>query len=159
VKLILITYLYCLEQAWSSLEDSCTSRTNIHTLCQGMFSDNYPNHCQISFIFYLSHSTVESFPITYRNKIDLYWFIHSFIYLFILLFFCLLVCACMSACLYCWYIYCICLQTNSLEQPNMFDRQVVSQQLKALQVFETIQLLQSGILITSNIHYTLKCTH
>lgn len=43
------------------------------------------------------------------------------------------------------YLLIYCIQANNLEKPSVFDRQVVGQQLKALQVFETVQLLQSGM--------------
>ncbi|XP_031571952.1 unconventional myosin-XV-like [Actinia tenebrosa] len=36
-----------------------------------------------------------------------------------------------------------CIKTNLHQEPNVFDRRVVSQQLRALQVFETLRLLQS----------------
>ncbi|KAK3740679.1 hypothetical protein QZH41_019050 [Actinostola sp. cb2023] len=38
-----------------------------------------------------------------------------------------------------------CIKVNHLEKPNVFDRKVVSRQLKALQVFETVQLLLSEV--------------
>ena len=36
------------------------------------------------------------------------------------------------------------LQINTREEPYAFDRGIVSQQIRVLQIFETLQLLQSG---------------
>ena len=35
-------------------------------------------------------------------------------------------------------------QINAREEPYYFDRGIVSQQIRVLQIFETLQLLQSG---------------
>ena len=40
----------------------------------------------------------------------------------------------------------LCFQINSREEPYNFDRGIVSQQIRVLQIFETLQLLQSGTL-------------
>lgn len=38
-----------------------------------------------------------------------------------------------------------CIKINTREEPYAFDRGIVSQQIRALQIFETLQLLQSGL--------------
>ncbi|KAJ7378290.1 Myosin [Desmophyllum pertusum] len=38
-----------------------------------------------------------------------------------------------------------CIKINTREEPYVFDRGIVSQQIRVLQIFETLQLLQSGL--------------
>lgn len=45
-----------------------------------------------------------------------------------------------------------CIKINSREEPYNFDRGIVSQQIRVLQIFETLQLLQSGVAHRSRFH-------
>ena len=51
-----------------------------------------------------------------------------------------------------------CVRANSAEQPGNFDRAVVSRQIRALQVLETVNLMAGGIFFKSAISFLYLLT-